>query len=403
MRTRGFLAIILSATLLDACGGGSSDAGPAVNPPNGKIESPVTLNLYPNQSSTTVPRLTVMVTSVGSVSTAISAVFDTGSAGVTLYAPNIFPASMVTADGFVFPDGQTSLTYNGITVTNQQGTRSYGTTDLRVQNGNLGFATLSFGDAQGMLTTAVMPVFFYYSVTDATTGQLIDGAGSLQLGIFGVASTSGAIVMTGSTEPAGGYPACTTDTQGGCNTVSPLKYLQYATGVHAGFMLAPASIQSCDINSAGSCSPEAILTVGLVAALESGFSTISLPCPPNGYVGPASIAGYPVCQKITDNVTIMVSGEATGSVTGGAVFDTGTGDMQIAVPAGSSFPGAVPAGTSVLVTTPSGFTYSYNSAGSDPSLTVVNSGFSGSSIVGIGYFTTNSFFIDFSASTMGWK
>jgi hypothetical protein len=57
----------------------------------------------------------------------------------------------------------------------------------------------------------------------------------------------------------------------------------------------------------------------------------------------------------------------------------------------------------VLVTTPSGFTYSYTSTGSDPSLTVVNSGFSGSSIVGIGYFTTNSFFIDFSSSTMGWK
>jgi hypothetical protein len=111
MRTRGFLAIILSTAMLDACGGGSSDSSPVVNPPNGKIESPVTLNLYPNQSSTTVPRLTVMVTSVGSVSTEIPAVFDTGL--------------------------------------NQQGTRSYGTTDLRVQNGNLGFATLSFGDAQG--------------------------------------------------------------------------------------------------------------------------------------------------------------------------------------------------------------------------------------------------------------
>jgi hypothetical protein len=402
MRTRGLLAAILLAAMLAACGGGTSDSNPAVNPTNGPIQKPITLNLYPNRSSTAAPRITVMVTSVGSASVAIPAVFDTGSAGVGLYAPNIFPANVVTSGGFVFPNGQTSLTYNGITVTNQQGTRTYGTTNPRAQNGNLGFATVTFGDAQGSVTTAVTPVFFYYSVTDVTTGQIIP-TGSLQPGVFGVASSSGEIVMAGSTQPAGGYPACATDTTSSCYTVSPLKYLQYATSVNAGFMLAPASIQTCDINAAGSCTPEPILTVGLVAALESGFSTMSLPCPPNGYVGPASIAGYPVCQKIANDVAIMVSGGATGSITGGAVFDTGTPDMQIAVPAGSSFPTAVPVGTSVLVTTPSGFTYSYTSTASDPSLTVVDSGFSGSSIIGIGYFTTNSFFIDLSSSTTGWR
>jgi hypothetical protein len=116
-----------------------------------------------------------------------------------------------------------------------------------------------------------------------------------------------------------------------------------------------------------------------------------------------NIAGYPVCQKIINDVVIMVSGGATGSVTGGTVFDTGTADMQIAAPAGSSFPTAVPVGTSVLVTTPSGFTYSYTSTASNPSLTVVNSGFNGSSVVGIGYFTTNWFFVDFSSETTGWK
>ncbi len=403
MRSRGFLAAILLAALLAACGGGSSDSSPAVGAANGTIERPVTLNLYPNRSSTSVPRITVMVTSVGSVSVAIPAILDTGSAGVTLYAQNIFPANMVTSAGFVFPSGQASLTYNGVTVTNQQGARTYGTTNLRAQNGNLGFATLTFGDAHGTLTTAVTPVFFYYSVTDVTTGQIIDTAGALPQGIFGVASTTGEIAITGSTAPAGGFPACTTDTTGSCYTVSPLKYLQYAAGVNAGFMLAPASIQTCDIDTAGSCTPEPILTVGLVASLESGFSTMSVPCPPNGYAGPVNIAGYPVCQKIINDVVIMVSGGATGSVTGATVFDTGTADMQIAAPAGSSFPTAVPVGTSVLVTTPSGFTYSYTSTASNPSLTVVNSGFNGSSVVGIGYFTSNWFFVDFSSETTGWK
>ena len=146
-----------------------------------------------------------------------------------------------------------------------------------------------------------------------------------------------------------------------------------------------------------------MLTIGLSATSKAGFSTVSLPCPPNGYVGPASIAGYPVCQKIVDNTTVMVSGEAVGTITGGVVFDTGTANMQIATPAGSSFPLSVPVGSSVLVTTSSGFTYSYVSTSADPLATMVNTDFSGSTIIGIGYFTTNSFFIDYSSGSEGWK
>ena len=77
--------------------------------------------------------------------------------------------------------------------------------------------------------------------------------------------------------------------------------------------------------------------------------------------------------------------------------------MQIATPAGSPFPSTVPVGSTLLVTTPSGFTYSYSSTISDPLATIVNADFSGSTIIGIGYFTTNSFFIDFSSGTEGWK
>ena len=209
--------------------------------------------------------------------------------------------------------------------------------------------------------------------------------------------------LPGSVEPAGGYPACATETNGTCYVVSALKYLQYGGSVSAGFMLSPAPIQSCDITTAGSCAPAPVLTIGLTAALKAGFSTVSLPCPPNGYVGPASIAGYPVCQKIIDDTTVMVSGGTVGTITGGVVFDTGTANMQIATPAGSSFPSTVAAGSTVLVTTPSGFTYSYSSTISDPLATIVNTDFSGSTIIGIGYFTTNSFFIDFSSGTEGWK
>jgi hypothetical protein len=331
-------------------------------------------------------------------------VFDTGSAGVTLYAPSIFPSSMVSASGFVFAAGQTSITYNGITVTNQQATRSYGSTSTRVQNGNIGYATLTFGDANGKLITSTLPILFYYSITDGATGKALAAGGPGQ-GVFGVASTVGTIVVPGSTAPAGGFPACANDTNTTCYVASPLKYLQYASGVNAGFVLAPATIQSCDITTAGSCSPEPILTVGVTAQSESGFSTTSVPCPPNGYTGPASVAGYPVCQKIIGNTTVMVAGSVVGTLTGGAVFDTGTPNMQIALPTSSSgtFPTSIPVGSTVTFSTPSGFTYSYSTAGTEPFTTVVNVGYTGSSIVGIGYFTTNSFFIDYTSGATGWK
>jgi len=392
------LAAGLVAAIIGGCGG--PDLASAVN--HGVIEQPVVINLYPSQAANSVPRLVVMATAVGSVPLSMPLIFDTGSAGVTLYAPSIFPASMVTAAGFVFPSGQTSITYNGITVTNQQGARTYGTTDLRAQNGNIGYAQVTFGDAQGQLTTTVMPIFLYFSITDIASGQEIQ-VPSFQQGIFGVSSTAGTIAVAGSIEPPGGYPACGTDTDSTCFVVSALKYLQYGASVSAGFMLSPAPPQSCDITTAGSCAPSPMLTIGLSTALKAGFSTVSLPCPPNGYVGPSSVAGYPVCQKAIDDTTVSVSGGATGSIIGGAVFDTGTANMQIATPAGSLFPPAVPIGSSVLVATSSGFSYSYASTSADPLATIVNVDFTGSTVIGIGYFTTNYFFIDLSSGTEGWK
>ena len=397
---RALIFLGLIVTGLAACGGGDSPSGSSVV--NGVVEQPAVMNLYPSQPTNSVPRLVVMATAVGSVPVSMPLIFDTGSAGVTLYAPSVFPANMLTGTGFVFPSGQSSITYNGITVTNQQGTRIYGTTDIRTENGYLGYAQITFGDAQGELTTALMPILFYFSITDAATGDEIE-VPSFDQGIFGVASTNGTITVAGSVEPTAGFAGCAMGTEGTCFVVSALKYLQYGTSVSAGFMLSPAPIQTCDITTAGSCAPAPMLTLGLTAALKEGFSTVSLPCPPSGYVGPASIAGYSVCQKTVDDTTITISGDAAGSIVGGAVFDTGTANMQIATPTGSSFPSSVPIGSSVMIATSSGFTYSYGSTSGDPFATIINANFSGPSIVGIGYFTTNYFFIDFSSGTEGWR
>ena len=403
MKFRSIRAVVtaLAATVLIACGGSSSDSAPAPTPAVTQVNQPVTLNLYPNSTSTVPSRLGVFVTAVGSAAVNMPLIFDTGSAGVTLYAPDIFPASMVTSAGFVFPAGQTSMTYNGITVTSQQGTRLYGSNVEHTQTGNLGFAQLTFGDAKGEITTGTMPVFLYYSAQEVATGAAIAMQANNH-GIFGVAPTSGSITIAGSVAPAGGYPACAPDTVGTCSVASALKYVQYGSGVDGGFMLSPAQIQTCDITTAGSCTPEPMLTVGLTPALESGFSTMSLVCPPSGYTGPADIAGYPLCQKTTDDTTFSFSNGVVLSTTGGAVFDTGTDGMQIAPQPGSTFPGVVPPGSTVMITTTSGFTYSYVS-GTGPLDTSVISDTNDVSIVGIGYFTTNSYFVDFTASTAGWK
>ena len=78
--------------------------------------------------------------------------------------------------------------------------------------------------------------------------------------------------------------------------------------------------------------------------------------------------------------------------------------MVLNVPAGAAFPAGVPPGTSVAVGTPSGFTYNYT-AGSDSqgTATTVQQDSPAESIIGVGYFTTNSFFVDFTSNTEGWK
>jgi hypothetical protein len=396
-------ALVLSVSLT-ACGGssGPASASTSSSPPTPEttINSPTVINLYPHQSATEAPIFTVMVTSVGSVPVHMPLGFDTGSAGVTLDAQSIFPASMVDDSGFVFPAGQASITYNGITVTNVQGTRSYGTLNQTVEHGNLGFATLTFGDAAGQVMTQTMPVFLFYSVDYVTGNGYMT---PVWQGWFGVATTDGDIAVAGSIEPTGGYGACTAQSTSTCYVVSAMKYIDYGNQVNAGFMLSPTpAFPTCDITSSGSCAPQGVLTVGLNAEIESGFSTSPLTCPPNGYVGPADIGGYPVCQKTINDVTIAASGASTGTYTGGAIFDTGTAYVYLSTPTGSSFPDIVAPGSTVSLTTPSGFTYSYTS-GTGTANTVVAVGAAGNSIIGVQYFTTNYFLLDFKSSLIGWK
>jgi hypothetical protein len=367
------------------------------------IQQPTTVDLYPSTSSSDGNRLFIKVTAVGTTAVSMPLAFDTGSAGITLYAPDIFPSNMVSSGGFTFAPGQTSISYQGITVTNQSGTRKFGSaTTGRTQTGNIGYAQVTFGDSGGEFVTAAMPVFLYYLVTENSTGQSVPVPH--QRGWFGVNDAPNLITITGSTEPAAGYPACTPQTNGSCYVVSVLKYLSYAAGVNAGFKMSPSPLQSCDIATSGSCAPSPTLTIGLNGSVETGFSEVKLNCPPSNYPGPDNIDGYAVCQMGIPDTTVTVSGAVGGVLTGTVLFDSGTPSMVLNVPAGAAFPASVPSGSSVMVATPSGFTFSYTGgSGSEVTNTIVQPDSTAESIVGIGYFTTNSFFVDFTSGTEGWK
>lgn len=397
------LSVAFTLLLLGGCSGGGGGGALVVPPPHSDtIQEPTVMNLYPSTSSVDGARLFVIVTSVGTTTVSMPLAFDTGSAGITLYAPDIFPSSMVTEGGFTFAPGQSSISYYGITVTNLSGTRKYGGTITgKTETGNIGYAKVTFGDSAGSLVTAVMPVFLYYLITDNSTGQTVPVPP--QRGWFGVNDAPNLIAVTGSTETSG-YPACVPGTIGSCYVVSVLKYLSYGAAVNAGFMLSPFPLQSCDISAPGACSPSPMLTVGLTAALKSGFSTVKLKCPPNLYTGPDTVDGYAVCQMGISGTAVTVSGPVSGVLDAAVLFDSGTPEMMLNVPTGNMFPTSVPAGAVVQVQTPSGFSFSYT-AGAAPEVTntIVHANSNAESIIGIGYFTTNSLFVDFVAGTMGWK
>lgn len=145
----------------------------------------------------------------------------------------------------------------------------------------------------------------------------------------------------------------------------------------------------------------------MVTAVES--QVVSMPlafdtgCPTNDYTGPQTINGYLVCQKAIPDTTVTIAGVANGNLTGNVLFDSGTPDM-ILYPPNSSFPSSVLSGTAVLVMTPSGFDYSHKAGLSQTTDTSVNANVNNDQThVGVAYFTTNFFPIDYTSNTEGWE
>lgn len=418
----GCIALVLGAALV-GCNTSNDDAGAGTA---SEVNEPTVVNLYPIGSASEAIRLFIPIVAVGDspLSQVATVGFDTGSAGLTLYAPDAFPATIVTACtsagespcGFIFPAGQHSLTYKGITITDLQGYRCYGGNLGRTEVGNVGYAQVTFGDPSKSLTTTQMPIFFYYKTTKNVSacndGAVVDPTPESAQGWFGV-NTAADSVSVANTPSGQELALCSIDSTGTCALVSVLKYLRYGPSINAGFALSPPSPDSCTFTT-GNCPAEPMLTIGVTAAMQESFATVTLSCVANQLND-----GFPVCNANAPKISAVVTPPGQGGTpvtlpASSVLFDTGTPTMLIVGSAAAistlptqettSQPPAtiVSPEATVTFTTPVGVTYSYQTVASGPTETIVNPGGIGQNIIGVEYFQSNSLLIDLTSGVEGW-
>ncbi|MDR5835185.1 hypothetical protein [Caballeronia sp. LZ034LL] len=419
-----FLALILSLGLAWA-GSGTANAGtetstqaalaesvPAVQHAPGTVQgvsggstvtTPTAVTIYGTLGHP-VSKLIIPVVALGSqnLPTPSPLVLDTGSSGMVIDAQDVFPADVVSTDGFVFPPGQNTLTYHGITITKVQASKTYGVVgNAHTDYGNIGFATVKFG-GHGELTTNLMPVLFSYKTLDGN-GRPLHLAWH---GTFGIDPAASAALAPGAA-PSRSLNICSPQSinANGCDFVSVLRYLNYAAGVNAGFSLGNAALDpNCAITATMTgCSFHPALTVGLSETDEQAYASIPLICPPpRGMTG--SDHGVTACVPNVAGFTIRDS-DSGASFKTKVIFDSGTPIMRFSVPPGAAFPQSLADGsTETLTLADSPFSYSYRVEEAQPSVTRLSDrAKSPRTIIGIGFFTDHRMFIDFSSNREGWK
>jgi len=371
-------------TYLSACR--KDRPNPVTGNPDGSttIANPVTIDVFPVMSGTNSGKIYLQTVSVGNYAIVLPISFDTGSAGLTLRAQSIFPSTMVDSTGFKFKNGQDTIQYRGITITIIKAQKNYGSaaTVMTQETGNIGYATIAVGDANGVLKMQKMPILFYYS----DTGNGVEKTNPI-LGTFGVnTSNNGAPEVPDTTQV---FPL-----------VSPLKYLQYSGGMIPGYKLAMVTLEGCNINTAGNCAPKALLTVGLTATDESGYAinplNISNPQP----VYP-QMAGYPAYPKYATFDPTIAGCVITNMVrhrTTNVLLDTGNPGVNLNFSQDSLNISNYP---NVTATTPSNTVLSYNY--NTVSFSTAFSPSAARSVFGIYFFTTFNFLEDYQNGRIGLK
>jgi hypothetical protein len=291
-------------------------------------------------------------------------VFDSGSTGLTIDADGIIPSSMITTNGFLISGD--SVIVNGITITSQQAVITYGGVNSSISEyGNLAYTTVTIGDGNGNVTTPRIPIFLYYKIVDNTGKQLSTHAADV-FGVGpGVSSTSRKIA-------------------------SPLSYFKLADNVTSGFRL--AKLNSSNFGNSATYTPN-LLTIGLTPNDLNASGFIMHPLTYN------AISGY--SANIASTVTY--NGQ---NVPATILFDTGTPSTHIIEnQAAASNSAALPANTTVAITTGQGFSYQYSTASNYNFTTVQKPSYSGDTrtIFSINFFLDNEFLLDYTNHRIGLK
>jgi hypothetical protein len=331
--------------------------------------TPTKLGLYESDSSI-YKLLFIAVPKIGTQTVNQYMIFDTGSGGMVIDAHEILPASMVTNTGFNFTGDSTVV--DGITITNQTSTISYGADNSTTEKvyGNLAYATVTIGDHNGTISVKRLPFFLYYKGTDSQ-GKTED-VGSFD--IFGVDSEYDVTFNNGA------------------YITSPFSYFEPGTGLTKGFKMAALGTTNFSLN--GTYVPD-IISLGLTSSdlgSSSGFTMHAL-TPDPGY-------GY----------SVVVPGTYTyGSKTVSKayqVFDTGTEPYSyLEDPTAISKITLLPTGTTVAVNTSDSFHYNYTVSATDNLTYVENTSYSGSdvSIISLEYFLNNEYLLDYADHKLGLK
>jgi len=353
-----FVCVLFIMSIATSCKKGSI-APKVVN------ATPVTLGLYEAGSGAN-KRIFIPITGIGTQSISYYGAFDTGSAGMTIDANGILPASMITSSGIQVTGD--SVVVNGITVTSKQSTVSYGDKISSTKEyGNLAYASIKIGDQNGNLTIKRVPIFLYYKIVDGNGKQLAAHASD----VFGVG-------------PGVNY----------ANTAiaSPLSYYPSGTGLTSGFKL--AVLNSSGFSSAGTF-VTGLLSVGLTSSDLASNGFIMHP-----------LTYYPLSQgSYSPNIpaTITYNGTSTSAY---VLFDTGTPSVTVIEdPKATNGVGSLPASSFVTVTTNKGFTYQYTTTSTSNLTAIQNPNNTGDyrTVFSIDFFINNEVLTDYTNHQIGLK
>ena len=369
-----FLAIAIGLILfITSC---KKDNSPAPTPvTNNSVTNYATMGLYEYGDGTN-RRVFVNITQVGTAGlvqktgdTTMShpSVFDTGSTGMTIDAQGVIPANMYnTNNGFTFSGD--SVVVNGITITNQTFTISYGGVGNGTKEyGNLAYATVKVGDNNGNVTTPRIPFLLYYKVVDVSTGKLL---GVHSNDVFGVASGTSFVSS---------------------KIASPLSYFSLPSGVTNGFKL--GLFDNTKFSTQYLTYVRGLLTIGLTSAdlNSSGFIMHPLTYYTQGGYSP-DISG-----------TINYNGTTVAAT---ILLDTGTPSTSILEnPNATTNVTTLGANSTVGITTPQGFNFNYTVSSNYNLTTVEKTSYSQDirTIFSIDFFISNEYLMDYTNHQIGLK